>query len=205
MIDFDALETKKARIRQMSLRELFRNGEKLYYTILIHKAEERSKDFWDEFESDCLFIDECKLSQINLTIFNILVYTHTFDNNCIKDLLVYTHTFDNNCIKDFKNDFNKISHDFCLYNEYIDKALCSYFLQNLNKNDRFCKEVVTLYLSKHSENNGEIEEVKKWLDLHNSQEFKKSIAQDVLSISYYKIVVEEMIDDYVKYRVSLGE
>ena len=191
MINFTALETEKTKIRQMSLKELFSYGEKLYYTILIHKAEERSKDFWNELESDRLFIDECKLSQINLTIFNILVYRHTFDNNCIKD---------------FKNDFNKISHDFCLYNEYIDKALCSYFLQNLNKNDRFCKEVVTLYLSKHSENNGEIEEeVKKWLDLHNSQEFKKSIAQDVFSISHYKIGVEKMIDDYVKYRMSLGK
>ena len=31
MIDFTALETEKTKIRQMSLKELFSYGEKLYY------------------------------------------------------------------------------------------------------------------------------------------------------------------------------
>ena len=189
MIDFTALETEKTKIRQMSLKELFSYGEKVYYSILERKAKEQSKEYmWNELDGDCFFIDECRLEQINLTIFNKVVNTNVLGKSCLKY---------------FKNDFDNLSYVSCLYNEYVDKALCSYFLQNINKNNRFCKEVVTLYLSKHSENNGDVEEeVKKWFDLHNSQEFKKDIAQDVFLISHYMEGVEKMIDDYVKNKIS---
>lgn len=189
MIDFTALETEKTKIRQMPLKELLGLGEKVYYSILERKAKEQSKDYVEnELDGDCFFIDKYRLEQINLAIFNKIVGTNVFDENCLKY---------------FKNDFDNLSLDFCLYNEYVDKALRSYFLQNLDKNNCFCKEVVTLYLSKHSENNGDIEEVKKWLDLHNSQEFKKDIAQDVFLISHYLEGVKKMIDDYVKNKISL--
>ena len=192
MIDFTALETEKTKIRQMPLKELLEFGEKVYYSILELKVKEQSKEYkWNELESDCFFIDECRLEQINLTIFNKVVNTNVLGKSCLKY---------------FDSDFDKLARRSCLYNEYVDKALCSYFLQNLDKNNCFCKEVVALYLSKRSGNKVDIEEeVKKWLDLHNSQEFKKSIAQDVFSISHYKIGVEKMIDDYVKYRMSLGK
>lgn len=190
MIDFTALETEKTKIRQMSLKELFSYGEKVYFSILERKAKEQSKEYKrNELDGDCFFIDECRLEQINLTIFNKVVNTNVLGKSCLKY---------------FDSDFDKLARRSCLYNEYVDKALRSYFLQNLDKNNCFCKEVVALYLSKRSGNKVDIEEeVKKWLDLHNSQECKKDIAQDVFLISHYMEGVEKMIDDYVKNKISL--
>lgn len=190
MISYHALEKEKEIIKRMSLKELFSYGEKVYYSILKLKAKEQSKDYVEnELDGDRFYINKRILEQINLTIFNKVVGTNVFDENCLKY---------------FDSDFDKLARRSCLYNEYVDKALCTYFFQNLDKNNCFCKEVVALYLSKRSENKVDIEEeVKKWIDLHNSQECKKDIAQDVFSICHYMEGVEKMIDDYVKNKISL--
>ena len=189
MINFTALETEKTKIRQMSLKELFSYGEKVYYAILKRKAKEQSKEYmWNELDGDCRFIYEYKLEQTNIAIFNKVVKPSEPDFSCLKY---------------FDNDFSGLARPNCSdYNEYIDKALRKYFLQNLDKNDRFCYEVVSLFLSKQAESNGNIEEVEEWFEIHNSQEFKKSIEQDVFSIIHYMLGIEHIIDDYVKKMMS---
>ena len=185
MIDFGPLETETAKIRQMSLKALFDYGEKLYNQIKGYREREQLNGYREkELDGDCCFIYRYKLEQTNIAIFNKVVYSSEPDINCLEY---------------FDNDFGGLARSDRLdYNEYIDKALRKYFLQNLDKNDRFCYEVVSLFISKHTKSNGNTEEVKEWFEIHNSQEFKKNIAQDVFSISHYMLGIEHIIDDYVK-------
>ena len=69
----------------------------------------------------------------------------------------------------------------------------------IKKDDQFCREVVAHYLLK---NNPELKEniqseVDKWIDYHCSEEFKKSIVEDVFMIYHYGIGLEKMVSDYL--------
>ena len=189
MIDFGSLENETAKIKQMSLKSLFDYGEKLYNQIKDYREKEKINGYREnELDGDCRFIYEYKLEQTNIAIFNKVVKPSEPDFSCLKY---------------FDNDFSGLARPNCSdYNEYIDKALRKYFLQNLDKNDRFCYEVVSLFISKDAESNGNIEEVEEWFEIHNSQEFKKSIEQDVFSIIHYMLGIEHIIDDYVKKMMS---
>lgn len=189
MIDFGFLESETAKIRQMSLKSLFDYGEKLYNQIKDYREKEEINGYTEnELDGDCRVTYEYKLEQTNIAIFNKVVKPSEPDFSCLKY---------------FDNDFSGLARPNCSdYNEYIDKALRKYFLQNLDKNDRFCYEVVSLFISKNAESNGNIEEVKEWFEIHNSQEFKKNIAQDAFSIIHYMLGIEHIIDDYVKKKMS---
>ncbi|MDY6024256.1 MAG: hypothetical protein SPJ19_05605 [Candidatus Borkfalkiaceae bacterium] len=189
MIDFGSLENETAKIREMSLKSLFDYGEKLYDQIKYYREKEKMNGYREnELDGDCRFTYEYKLEQTNIAIFNKVVKPSDPDFSCLKY---------------FDNDFSGLARpNYSDYNEYIDKALRKYFLQNLDKNDRFCYEVVSLFISKDAESNGNIEEVEEWFEIHNSQEFKKNIEQDVFSIIHYMLGIEHIIDDYVKKMMS---
>lgn len=190
MIDFSAFDSELSMIQQMSLYGLLKYGEKLFSSIMRYKEKERSKAYLlTEFDDDCSYCDECRLEKVDLAIFKKIVEPSVVDDRSAR--------------KYFKFDFDALNRKDCTYEKYVNKSLCSYFFQNIDKNDRFCKEVVAFHISKDPEYKGNTEEdVQKWVELHNSQEFKNNIAQDVFSISHYMEGIRYMIDDYVKNRIK---
>lgn len=86
----------------------------------------------------------------------------------------------------------------------IEKGLYDHPLRMIIKKDNvFCREVVAHYLLKENPSFKNIidEEVDRWIDYHNSVEFKKSIIEDAFMIRHYQMGLEEMILDYLREKV----
>ena len=152
--------------------QLFNFGRKTYIDIKIYEERRRTKEYFlTEIDSDHNFADK---TYLNAVVNAIMEKKYGITDN----------------IESWKCYY------FATFNEYLDECVSRYFLRSMQKDNVFCRKVVAHYILSSSINRkiDIAKEVDRWIDYHNSEEFKKSIAGDVFSINHYIMGLAEMVN-----------
>ena len=172
MINYQAIKEEIEQIKRMPIEHLFEYGQKLFVNIKIYEEQDRTERFISEIESDRIFAKE--------RYFKVVV------NTIMKKK--YGITYNVGLCRGYY---------FATFNEYLDGCVSRFFLHSMQKDNVFCRKVVEHYILSTSINRkiDIAKEVDRWIDYHNSEEFKESIAVDVFSINHYIMGLAKMVND----------
>lgn len=172
MISGYAIKEGIEKIKRMPIEHLFEYGQKLFVNIKIYEEQDRTERFISEIKSDRNYVHNCFLEAV---IDEILKKKYGITDYIERERVCFYATF----------------------GEFLDGIVSRYFLLSMQKDNVFCRKVVAHYILSTSFNRkiDIAKEVDRWIDYHNSEEFKKSIAGDVFSIKHYIMGLAKMVND----------